>query len=266
MPLDPLDSPDNVASPADAPSSENALVPVRHRDDGWTPARQRAFLEALADTGSVTAAAQAVGMTTVSAHRLRRRADARAFDAAWEAALERAIQLLFPAALDRAINGTVRQRWYHGEMIAEERVYSDRLLLRLLERGRDILGHGPARRAIRDDWEGAMAGIEAGAREPPLPDPDYQVVQTPEGDYITNCPPPPDHDGPTSGWPGMPGYMRRVAREELSAWQNKHRSAPLAQETERRRFFGLDAPAASMAGAGAPPRRSRRRARPARDA
>ncbi len=123
-------------------------------------------------------------------------------------------------------------------MIAEERVYSDRLLLRLLERGRDILGHGPARRAIREDWEGAMAGIEAGAREPPLPDPDYQVVQTPEGDYITNCPPPPDHDGPTSGWPGMPGYMRRVEREELSAWQSKHRSAPLAQETERRRFFG----------------------------
>ncbi len=56
-----------------------ARPPSRRRLD---PARQRAFLEVLADTGSVTAAAQAVGMARASAHRLRRRADARAFDAA----------------------------------------------------------------------------------------------------------------------------------------------------------------------------------------
>jgi hypothetical protein len=29
-----------------------------NRHDGWTPARQRAFIEALADTGCVTRAAQ----------------------------------------------------------------------------------------------------------------------------------------------------------------------------------------------------------------
>ena len=39
--------------------SEFAPVPVRQRDDGWTAERQRAFLECLAATGSVTVAARA---------------------------------------------------------------------------------------------------------------------------------------------------------------------------------------------------------------
>jgi hypothetical protein len=33
-----------------------------HRHDGWTPERQKAFIEALADTGSVTRAAAMVNM------------------------------------------------------------------------------------------------------------------------------------------------------------------------------------------------------------
>ncbi len=35
-----------------------APVPVAHRHDGWTAERQRAFIEALADSGSVTIAAK----------------------------------------------------------------------------------------------------------------------------------------------------------------------------------------------------------------
>jgi hypothetical protein len=38
------------------------------RHDGWTPQRQRAFIEALADTGSVAAACKAVSMSTNGAY------------------------------------------------------------------------------------------------------------------------------------------------------------------------------------------------------
>ena len=47
-------------------------VPTRQRDDGWSPARQRAFLEALASCGSVSAAARVVGLSRESAYALRR--------------------------------------------------------------------------------------------------------------------------------------------------------------------------------------------------
>jgi hypothetical protein len=48
-------------------------VPRRHqRHDGWTPDRQRAFIEALADTGSVSRAAAMVNMASVGAYQLRR--------------------------------------------------------------------------------------------------------------------------------------------------------------------------------------------------
>jgi len=46
-------------------------VPVRPRHDGWTAERQIAFLEKLADTGSITAACKHVGMSRESVRRLR---------------------------------------------------------------------------------------------------------------------------------------------------------------------------------------------------
>lgn len=62
-------------------------VPVNPRRDGWTPERQRAFIGALAESGYVSHAAQAVQMTKESAYWLRRRPGAESFAAAWRAAL-----------------------------------------------------------------------------------------------------------------------------------------------------------------------------------
>ena len=59
-------------------------LPRSFRRDGWTPQRQLAFLDILACTGSVTAAARAAGMTGESAYRLRNRASAVSFAAAWD--------------------------------------------------------------------------------------------------------------------------------------------------------------------------------------
>jgi hypothetical protein len=53
----------------------------------WTPARQRIFLAALLETGCVTSAAGAAGMSRSSAHRLRQRLAGTPFERAWAQAL-----------------------------------------------------------------------------------------------------------------------------------------------------------------------------------
>ncbi|MDB5726614.1 MAG: hypothetical protein JWQ16_3368 [Novosphingobium sp.] len=70
--------PRHVRVPAFSP------VPLRGRGDGWTAMRQAAFLGALAETGSVVAAARKVGMARETAYRLRGRAGAESFAAAWD--------------------------------------------------------------------------------------------------------------------------------------------------------------------------------------
>lgn len=82
-----------------------APVPVRARHDGWTPARQHEFIMCLADSGSVTAAAEAVGMTVQTAYRLRRHPDATEFREAWDRAVEQAGGLIEQVALGRVLAG-----------------------------------------------------------------------------------------------------------------------------------------------------------------
>lgn len=53
----------------------------------WTPARQRIFLAALVETGSIARAARAAGMSRSSAHALRNRLPGTPFDHAWDRAL-----------------------------------------------------------------------------------------------------------------------------------------------------------------------------------
>ncbi|WP_187336470.1 hypothetical protein [Novosphingopyxis iocasae] len=74
------------------PSVRIPFRPVRTRDrhDGWTLARQRAFIAALADLGSVSRAAASVGISARSAYRLKRRDDAASFSKAWDRALDHA--------------------------------------------------------------------------------------------------------------------------------------------------------------------------------
>ncbi len=128
------------------------LAPVRPRPDGWTPERQRAFLEALADLGCVRAAAQTVGMTPQSAYRLRRLPGAEAFAQAWESAIAHGIRRLTDVALARATDGVVHDVWHKGEIVGKRRVYSDGLLTFLLRHHQPALynvtpdGYRPADR------------------------------------------------------------------------------------------------------------------------
>jgi len=81
-----------LSRPADAPQTRRRIpafhpVPVGARKDGWTPLRQAEFVGSLAETRSVEGACRAIGMGKESAYRLRKRAGAAGFAAAWDAAL-----------------------------------------------------------------------------------------------------------------------------------------------------------------------------------
>ncbi len=109
-------------------------VPVRTRTDGWTPARQWEFLQALGDTASVAEAARRVGMSERSAHRLRRHPEAEDFRAAWDAALARVWSRVEQVALDRVVNGDVEVIERDGVVVAtRRRPCSDRLMIHMLQ-------------------------------------------------------------------------------------------------------------------------------------
>src|SRR5690606_31450655 len=114
-------------APEDLPTF--APVPVKRRHDGWTPARQRAFIGALADTGSVSRAARYVNMSSVGAYWLRRQPGAEGFRRAWEAALDLGVQRLKDIAYERAIDGQLSPVFVAGKLKGFRRVRNDRLLM-----------------------------------------------------------------------------------------------------------------------------------------
>jgi hypothetical protein len=127
--------PDAVPVPASAPTGLHAVPfepePSR-RVGGWSAARQRIFIEALAETGSVHLSARSAGLSARSAYGLRVRS--ASFAAAWDAAQQLAVGRLSALAFDRAIHGRVEQLYRDGELIGEKQVPSERLLMWLLAR------------------------------------------------------------------------------------------------------------------------------------
>jgi hypothetical protein len=107
----------------------------RTRTDGWSPERQRQFLEVLAETGVVRAACDAVGLSHRSAYNLRIRADGAAFRLGWDAAILIARARLADELLARAIEGqeeVINRDEYSGEIV--RRRHDNRLAMSLLGR------------------------------------------------------------------------------------------------------------------------------------
>jgi hypothetical protein len=110
-------------------------VPVKRkrRVDGWSNEKQRAFIEALADCGSVASAAREVNMSVHSCYRLRRSPGAEAFAVAWEAAIQQAAHALVDAAFERAFNGSEEPVFdREGRRVGRRMRQNDRLLMFLL--------------------------------------------------------------------------------------------------------------------------------------
>ena len=96
-----------------------------------TPARQVRFLDALAQTGNVTWAAAAIGMTRAAALGLR--AGDESLARQWDDALEIAADALEAEARRRALEGWLEPVYYQGQRVGEVRKYSDRMLELLLK-------------------------------------------------------------------------------------------------------------------------------------
>ena len=105
---------------------------VRH--DGWTDERRETFLETLAETCNITAAARAAGKTAKTARDLRKRDTG--FSEGWDEAIAIAYERLELVMLDRAIHGTERIT-VRGGSETKMRQYSDAVGIRLLQAHRD---------------------------------------------------------------------------------------------------------------------------------
>lgn len=124
--------PESPEEAAATPFDGVELEDSRKRLAGWSAARQRVFLVALAETGQVHLAAAAARLSARSAYGLRARSPA--FAAAWDMAERLAAGRLSALAFDRAISGRIEQVWQGGELVAEKRIPSDKLLMWLLAR------------------------------------------------------------------------------------------------------------------------------------
>ena len=107
-------------------------APVKRRHDGWTVARQEAFLTALAACGCITDACRAVGMSRESARQLYNRPGAHDFRRAFDAALDCGGAVVEAGAWERSVKGIARPIFFQGEQVGEYRHYDERLTMFLL--------------------------------------------------------------------------------------------------------------------------------------
>jgi len=105
---------------------------ARDRSNGWKPEVQRAFIEALAETGSVRSACRRVGRADHGAYLLRRHPEAASFRAAWDAAIDIGIRRIEDVAMDRAINGVEVPVYSYGKLVGTRTVYNDYLVMFML--------------------------------------------------------------------------------------------------------------------------------------
>ena len=238
-------------------------VALRYRADGLTPEKQREYVEALADTGVARVAAARIGVSEQAINRLRRRADARSFDLACAAARRFGARRLHSIAWERAIEGTIRGHYYHGELESEERVYDNRLLIHLLGSTQHLLDERDEEAAVAENWQPFVEAMEQGLPAPDLPvrsrydwpkeedeEPEEEALsdtidvwEDPDG-WWTLFPPPAGFDGDEEGEPGDVDYRRRLTGAELAAIEaddDARLAAFIAEQTVRRdRHFGFE--------------------------
>ena len=94
-----------------------------------TADKQRAFIKALAETGSVTIAAKVIGNSPTSLYSLKLVSGAESFGAAWDKAIHRGARQILDILVDHAINGTPEYIYKDGEIVAERRVFNYRMMM-----------------------------------------------------------------------------------------------------------------------------------------
>ena len=138
----------------DMPLEELAFdpVPVKPRHDGWTAERQKWFVLRLALSGCVSVAARGVGMTRKSAYRLRDRAGAESFAAAWDRAQGWGQDRTVDVGLERALLGERVPIVRNGRVVGEVHRHDNRLAMAVL----NALDRRAVARPIRPGVEEAL--------------------------------------------------------------------------------------------------------------
>ncbi|MES2443692.1 MAG: hypothetical protein V4574_12745 [Pseudomonadota bacterium] len=166
------------AHPDDGPDPQ-PFTPHRHH--GWTPDKQRTFLEAVSEGHSIAHACRIVGLTKQSAYAFRNRAQGGAFAIGWQAAVMIGRNALADELMDRVLHGTTETVTYRsGETLTRHR-HDNRLAMAMLTRmdraadaARGEAGHAAARLVAAEfdqfldmvgrDGGPARAGLFLGAR------------------------------------------------------------------------------------------------------
>lgn len=118
----------------DSEADHDAAMTDIRNDYRWTPACQRAFLEALAFGGSVMRAAKEVSKSPRSAYDLRFRRDGTAFRLGWDAAILVSRDAVHDMLMDRAINGYEEVTSKLDESTTMRGKFDNRLGMNLLSR------------------------------------------------------------------------------------------------------------------------------------
>ena len=165
-PANPRSRTSYMTRPGDPPSPDDPLLqfePVPHkrpRRNSITPARQCAFISALAETGIVSQAARRIGASLEALYKLRHRDGGEAFAAAWDTAVDRGIQRLEDGALARAIEGEERMVVSSGKLLGTEIRHNEALVMFFL-RGRRADRYGPQVGAGHPTYERIRAEVLA---------------------------------------------------------------------------------------------------------
>ena len=130
-------APTEVTTPAHpvAPPPIDAATPRnRQRVDGWSPERQRGFLERIAEGATVDEATASVGLSPRAAYGLRRRASGAAFAHGWDAAKLVARAIVAEALFCRAMVGQIERITKADGDVIERHRFDNRLAMSLLAR------------------------------------------------------------------------------------------------------------------------------------
>ena len=176
-----LAPPEQPAPPASPPEPATDAAPAP-RHDGWTPERQRRFLETLAAFGTVSRACEETGLSREAAYGFRHRNAGAAFALGWEAAILIARGRILDTLVERAIEGQEDVSVFDPDTRERRRRWHDNrtamsILARLDNRADNDDGPGAEARLIAQDWEafldlvgdghgGAGAALFIAARRP----------------------------------------------------------------------------------------------------
>ena len=122
-------TPNQIEASLDARLDFTPVPRAAKRWNGLTDLKQRTFIQLLADSGSVTMAAKAIGTSPSAMYTLRRAEGAESFAAAWEAAIEIGARRVLDTLMEHAIHGTPETIIQDGEVVAERRKYNHRAMI-----------------------------------------------------------------------------------------------------------------------------------------